>query len=748
MPMDAPTPCSPELLAPASHITAGLTAFDSGADAIYVGLPKFNARERGQNCTPEEVGKLISFARRKGKRVYVTLNTLVKDRELAEIAEILSELSLLRPDAVIVQDLGVLRLVREYFPCLPIHASTQMATHNSAGVEFLGSMGVERVILQRQVTLEEMTLISERCSTPIEVFVHGALCCSRSGVCLFSSWLGGRSGNRGKCAQPCRRRFYSEEGNGFFFSTHDLYALDTVPELKRLGVAGLKIEGRLRQADYVRSAVKAYRMMLDAPPGEGKDALAEARSALADTYGRKWSPGFRSRSDFPNLIQERHPGVAGLLCGQIESLAPNGFTVSLSRPLQLGDRIRIQPASGDEGPALTVTMLTVGRRQVQSAGRGVECFVHCDKSMPAKGNVYKIGRETPDEDSRTADLPVCRRVLDLSVHVAAAGMDVQLTNLEGRAWSHSEQFEEARNQPTGAEAVRAEFARTSSDTIAVGRIDVRVDPRLFVPAATLKSIRRAFWDWATQTVGIEELERWARTAVARLEADLAKPLPVRGLGDDGPETTVKVVGMARNPMGATVTARRLDDRQEDADEIALPEFCPETELKALIERTQRAHAGGARRFRIGSLFGLRVLREAGIDPDTVTVTASFPLPVTNTAALAELIGLGVDRATAWVELEAAAIDDLLTQGGGRIEMLTYGRIPVLSTRAVLPVYGTIRDDRGREFRIVKEGDLTYLFPERPLKVPERTGVSSFMDLSHAHLGEEPTSSFNYDRELA
>ena len=746
--MAAPISSTPELLAPASHVAAGLAAFDSGADAIYVGLPKFNARERARNCTPEEVGKLITYARRKGKHVYVTLNTLVKDRELTEVAEALAELSLIRPDAVIVQDLGILRLIREYFPCLPIHASTQMATHNSAGVELLGSLGVERVILQRQVTLEEVELITGRCATPVEVFVHGALCCSRSGVCLFSSWLGGWSGNRGKCTQPCRRRFYSEEGNGFFFSTHDLYALDAVPELKRLGVAGLKIEGRLRQTDYVRAAVKAYRMMLDASPREEKDALAEARSVLADTYGRKWSPGFRSRSDFPNLIQERHPGVAGLLCGRVATLAPNGFAVSLTRPLQVGDRIRIQPASGDEGPSLTVTRLTVGRRQAQSAGRGAQCFVHCDKSVPAKGNVYKIGRETEDEDARVADLPVCRRVLDLSVRVTAAGVDVQVTNLQGREWSHSEPFDQARSRPAAAEAVRVEFGRTRSEAIASGRVDVRVAPGLFVPAASLKSIRRAFWDWATRSVATEELERWARTCVARLQADMAGPLPALDPGNGGTKTTVKVVGTARNPMTEAITTRRLDDAQDDAGELALPEFCSETELQPLIESTRQAYADGARRFRIGALFGLHALRRADVDLTAVTVTATFPLPVTNAAALAELVGLGVDRATAWVELGSAAIDNLLERGGGRVEVLTYGRIPVLSTRAVLPVYGTIRDDRGRVFRVVKEGELTYLFPEKPMSVPEREAVASFIDLSHAHLGEEPTSSFNYDRELA
>ena len=254
----------PELLAPAGNLLAGITAFDAGADAVYAGLSKFNARERSENFSLNDMSRLIAYGHKNSRKVYIALNTLIKEQELPEIVEILAELGRMRPDGVIVQDLGVLRIIREYFPSLEIHASTQMGIHNSAGLKLAEEMGVKRVILERQVTFNELKAMQKSSPLELEVFVHGALCCSLSGQCLFSSWLGGWSGNRGKCKQPCRRRFYGDKGNGFFFSTQDLSTLDLVHNFKQLGISSLKIEGRLRKPDYIQNAVAAYRLLLDA----------------------------------------------------------------------------------------------------------------------------------------------------------------------------------------------------------------------------------------------------------------------------------------------------------------------------------------------------------------------------------------------------------------------------------------------------------------------------------------------------
>ena len=180
-----------ELLAPAGSLACALTAFDAGADAVYAGLPKFNARERTENLSFENLSKLTAYARKYRKKVYLTLNTLIKETELAEVVELLAQVSPLGPDAIIVQDLGILRLIREYFPELEIHASTQMGLHNLPGVELAAARGVKRVILERQMPLAEIREVALKSPVPLEVFIHGALCCCLSGRCLLSSWLGG-----------------------------------------------------------------------------------------------------------------------------------------------------------------------------------------------------------------------------------------------------------------------------------------------------------------------------------------------------------------------------------------------------------------------------------------------------------------------------------------------------------------------------------------------------------------------------
>ena len=282
----------PELLAPAGTLECAITAYECGADAVYAGLQRFNARAKGKNFTFEDMSKLSAYAKKHGKKFYVTMNTVIKESEICDMARDLAELSVLDPDAVIVQDTGVARLVREFMPNIPLHASTQMGIHNSAGIEQARSMGVERVILEREVTLNELDLMLSKDPLEIEIFVHGALCSSLSGNCIWSSWIGGWSGNRGSCKQVCRRRFHGEDQekakkSGFFFSTNDMYALDLMPKLVKMGVSSFKIEGRMKNPDYIKNVVTAYRMMLDADPDNIGKTLGQAKQVLAESLGRK-----------------------------------------------------------------------------------------------------------------------------------------------------------------------------------------------------------------------------------------------------------------------------------------------------------------------------------------------------------------------------------------------------------------------------------------------------------------------------
>ena len=268
----------PELLAPAGDMEALFAAVKAGADAIYVGGRRFGARAFAKNFDNEELIYAVRYCHIHGVRLYVTLNTLVFDKEIDEMLEYARFLSGIGVDAVIVADVGAATLIRKKIPGLELHGSTQMGIHNTPGADEAHALGISRVVLARECSLEDIRLITERAKAECEVFVHGALCVCHSGQCLFSSMVGGRSGNRGECAQPCRLPY----GSGYTLSLRDLSLARHVRELVSAGVSSLKIEGRMKSADYVYRVVSIYRALLD----ESRDASDKEMRSLADIFSR------------------------------------------------------------------------------------------------------------------------------------------------------------------------------------------------------------------------------------------------------------------------------------------------------------------------------------------------------------------------------------------------------------------------------------------------------------------------------
>ena len=651
----------------------------------------------------------------------------------------LADLAAIRPDAVIVQDAGVVRMVREAFPALCTHASTQMGIHNSAGARVAERMGIRRAILERQTTFEEIARIREETSIELEAFVHGALCCSRSGVCLFSSWMGGWSGNRGKCKQPCRRRYFGEEGNGFFFSTQDLYSLDALRGLGEAGVCCLKIEGRLRRADYVRRVVGAYRLMLDVSDEEYRARLKEAKGELGNALGRKWTGPFGSADDFRDVIQHRSLGTSGLLVGKIMEPAEGGFLMEVRRRVSVNDTIRVQPVSGDEGPAITITRLTVNGKRAGSAGRGRTCWIGCDKPVQPGSFVFRTGAATGDISRRIDRLPCARPALDLAVTVEDGRIRVD-PGPDCPEWSSPAETVPARNRPLGEGEIAIEFRRTRAARLAAGHVAATVAGNIFMPASELKRLRRAFWSWADANIDAGDVERRWHAAAERFLRDAAAG---HNAGVGTVESTVKLGRERRGGVPGALTAVAMDDFTGAEDEVVLPEFCPEGGVTGLRNRVAEAIDRGARKFRVTSLYGLDLL--AG--HDGLDVTVSFSVPVCNSLAVAEMLSLGARKATAWVELEKASLLALIESCGNTVEVFTYGRLPLMSTRYEIPVSGEITDGRGAGFRVIEEGGLTYVLPDKVLSIEAPPGVSTYMDLTHAAPDEPETDQFNYPRDF-
>jgi len=382
-----------ELLAPAGSIDAFFAALENGADALYCGLKEFSARVKAKNFSMAEVERLTSYAHQQRRRVYITLNTLIKEVELPRLVDTLANLAAIGVDGIIIQDLGVWRLARRFFPQLPLHASTQMTVHNGAGVEMLEKMGFVRAVLARELSLEEITEISRQTTIELEHFVHGALCFAISGQCFFSSTLSGMSGNRGRCVQPCRRLYHHRGRPGYFFSTSDLSAIELLPELIKAGVTSFKIEGRMKSAEYVARVVAAYRLVLDAPARERKNALRQAEEQLSLSFGRQTTRGFLTGFVPTDIAVSSQQGTLGRHLGDIVSLRAGMIGFKVNDRLHVGDRLRIQPQNDQAGTGFTVREIFIGQKKVKAVKAGDFALVrNAGKGACRVGDaVFKVG---------------------------------------------------------------------------------------------------------------------------------------------------------------------------------------------------------------------------------------------------------------------------------------------------------------------------------------------------------------------
>ncbi|MBU0479943.1 MAG: U32 family peptidase [Proteobacteria bacterium] len=383
-----------ELLAPAGSIEVFETAVARGADAVYIGAPFFNARELAHHFRMDEIAAMIDFARSRKVRLYLAMNSLVKEGEIGLAVESLAMLEKLQPDGLIIQDLGLYYLLKRYFPKMRVHASTLMAAHNSVAVGQLAAMGFDRVVLPREMSVNEIATIAGNTSVELEVFIHGAMCFSYSGLCLFSSFQGGRSSLRGRCVQPCRRR-YTWQGSGrgsrsgYLFSMNDLEGIDLLPDLARAGITSLKIEGRMRSASYVGNVVEAYRTVLDNPPGDEK-ARKTAAELLAAAMGRKTTRGYFDTATPDNLISHQHSGNIGTFLGKIGNVKGGRVTVKLVAPVSSGDRLRLHQENSGERQAFSLQKVFVNGRGVNRAAAGETISIDLPGQVSAGDSIYRV----------------------------------------------------------------------------------------------------------------------------------------------------------------------------------------------------------------------------------------------------------------------------------------------------------------------------------------------------------------------
>jgi putative protease len=502
---------TPELLAPGGSFLAALHAFEAGADGVYLGLKEFSARAAAQNFSLDQLRRIRQLAADRGRRVYVAINTVVREEEMARLREVLAWLEALRVDGVIVQDLGVCDLVRSSHPGLVLHASTQMGVHSGSGLRAAKELGVRRAILSRELPLERIRAL--RAAYPgieMEVFIHGALCYSFSGACLASWALTGRSGNRGECAQVCRSRFVPDgpgsagaEG-GHLFSTRDLFLGKDVLELARIGIDALKIEGRMKSPEYVFNVTRLYREVLDGGEEIPAERYAELvkRTELAFSRTRT-SAWFRSPLG-TRLLEKGAPGHRGAFLGSVRAVRGSSIELKVEDDLSLHDGIAFLDGDGMEITAFPVLkILHSGGAAAKFARRGEVVTIEVPREvsavMPMKGQeIRHLSSRFLDLPQPTeASFPMCKIPVDLRIGLDHAGMfRVQPTGFPEFSAQVTLSASESRRPFLSILAALLEESGTSAfrpGTVSLTNDSGLPDDGIFVRPAELKKLKNELY---------------------------------------------------------------------------------------------------------------------------------------------------------------------------------------------------------------------------------------------------------------
>ncbi|MBW4516214.1 MAG: U32 family peptidase [Timaviella obliquedivisa GSE-PSE-MK23-08B] len=502
----------PELLAPAGYWDCAKAAVENGADAIYFGLDRFNARMRAQNFTEADLPELMAFLHRRGVKGYVTLNTLIFPSELAEAEQYLRSMIAAGVDAAIVQDIGICRLIRHLSPDFPIHASTQMTITSAAGVKFAQALGCQLVVLARECSIKEINKIQQAVELPLEVFVHGALCVAYSGQCLTSEALGGRSANRGECAQACRMpydlvvdgKLLDLGDRKYLLSPQDLAGLEVLPELVKAGVTCLKIEGRLKTPEYVANVTQVYRKALDRIMANLEHTvLSEEQYNLEMAFSRGLYTGWFEGINNQELVHARFGKKRGFYLGEVTEIRNEKVTVQVQEFPKAGDGVVFDsghPEAKEEGGRI-YTVEQRGQNAVLSFGRDALNF----RKIEVGNKVWKTSDPELDRHLRQSfntEIPQFQRSIQLEIHgeigqnLVAIARDEQgnITQVESTM-----PLVEAHNKHLTSERLEEQLGRLGNTPFYLEKLTNHITGKVMIPVSELNRLRREIVN------GLEEL---------------------------------------------------------------------------------------------------------------------------------------------------------------------------------------------------------------------------------------------------
>lgn len=638
-----------ELLAPAGNMEALRAAVSNGCDAVYLGLEKFGARAYSDNFTIESLAEAIDYAHLRDVKIYVTMNTIVFEDEIADMEEQLEQLNAIGVDGIIVQDLAVFDYVAGNFVDMEVHCSTQMGIDDLEGTLLFKEMGADRVVMAREVDIADVKQIRKAAKIPIEVFVHGALCVSYSGNCLMSGLIGYRSGNRGRCVGSCRKPYELLDretglsfGTSYLLSMKDLNTIDHIEELK--SIDSLKIEGRMKEPAYVANVVKRYREALDG------DIRQADKDALQKTFNRTYTEGYMFGEEPGNITNIQRPNNFGYEIGKVRGSYKGMYEIALTKTLHQNDIIRIDHENEDVN--LSVARL-YDRDGMLINQADKTCYIKIKEKLSPGDVVYK----TKDylfykELEADLDKEFRRFPLDLKVYAypgAALVIDAEGFGLQ-YLYESEEILEEAVNNPTDREQVVKHLSRLGDTVFTLGDVEFE-SYNAFVPAKLLNSARRQI----VQGLYDAKLAKWKKRTK-----------------EDVPRESI-AFPLQKPYLTATVTTQE----QYDACKAC---GIKDVYFDNIIRRNQNVYEDREGELLLGGYGGIYRYR------DTNPFVTDYSLNVVNAASCYDLYRLGAKRVTLSYELNRRQIQELIASyeevngGNPALEMIVYGRAPLLFTK--------------------------------------------------------------------
>src|SRR5574344_975532 len=489
-----------ELLAPAGSMDALRAAISAGADAVYLGGKMFGARAFSNNFGNEELVEAIKYAHLRNVRVYVTTNTIIYDREVDNFLEYIEFLYKNNVDGLIMQDIGMMDIVRQKYPDIEIHASTQMHIHNLDGVKLLEKLGVKRTVVVRETSIEEIKHIRENSKIELEIFIHGALCVSYSGECYMSTLAGNRSGNRGTCAQCCRERYtlltkdndlMTKLDDGYLLSTKDLNTLDNIGELIDLGVDSLKIEGRMKRPEYVYYVVSLYRKAIDSYINTGKVNITDEEIFnLKKLFNRGFTKGFIFNEDNNNFTNKFRPNHMGVPVGKVVKVKGKWVDIKLTDTVNIKDGIRFVGTSDDNG--LNLNTFFINRELVKTAHSGDTISLEVNNGKVAVDS--EVLKTTDNEQIEELDKLIDndkKIPLDMQVIIKKdKPLTIKLFSDKELTYESKYVPEKALKTPTSKERIIEQLSKLGNTIYNIRDIDVTLDDGLFVDIKEINELRR------------------------------------------------------------------------------------------------------------------------------------------------------------------------------------------------------------------------------------------------------------------